>query len=433
MKKLLLGLLAVASMECSYAQKQEAYEFKEIKKIGCTPVKSQDQTGTCWAFSAASFLESEALRLGKGEHNLSEMFVVRHMYRQKCENYVRRQGSARFSEGGLAHDLLNAVRQFGVVPESDYPGRKDTSKPYNHSRLERDLKALCDELVQQAKDGKLGPNWIEKIDAALDAEFGTLPMQFTVGGTLFMPLTYRDFLGINPNDYVNVTSFSHHPFNEPFILEVPDNWAHGSFYNLPLSDLMYCLNSALQHGYSVEWDADVSNNGFSAQNGLAIVPEKMWADKNTAEQKATFKYYEPEKNVTQAYRQRLFDQQETQDDHLMHIVGILDEGHSGAYYMVKNSWGEVSNLKGFVYVSDAYMRLNTLSFTMHKDALPAEIRTRLGLGPVGRNQAAFRPRKTDEVKQANPGKTPQGGNFQRLRGTENPKAAPSKNAKESDN
>lgn len=379
MKQLLVTtLLCIAVALSAFAQKPEAYTFKEYKRLPATPVKSQDQTGTCWAFSTTSFLESEALRLGKGETNLSEMFTVRNMYREKCENYVRRQGSARFSEGGLAHDKINAMKRYGLMPESAYPGRKDPTKPYNHSKLEKSLRTLCDTLVAQAQRGKLPANWLRQVDDALDAEFGKVPLTFEVGPTQFTPTSYRDYLGLNPDDYVTITSFTHHPFYQPFILEIPDNFAHGTFYNLPLHELTRCANYSLDKGYTVEWDADVSNAGFSAKNGLAVVPEKEWDKKSVAEREATFKTWEQEKSVTQEYRQQLFDQQITQDDHLMHIVGMLDEAHTGLYYVVKNSWGEISDYKGYVYVSEAYMRLNTISFTVHKNALPTDIRKRLG-------------------------------------------------------
>ncbi len=378
MKQLLVTIFCVTISLTAFAQKSDVYTFKEYKRLPATPVKSQDQTGTCWAFSTTSFLESEILRLGKGETNLSEMFTVRNIYRQKCENYVRRQGDARFSEGGLAHDKINAVKEYGMMPESAYPGRKDPSKPYNHSALEKSLRVLCDGLIQQGKDGKLPANWLKQIDDALDAEFGKVPLTFEVGPTQFTPTSYRDYLGITPDDYVTITSFTHHPFYQPFILEIPDNFAHGTFYNLPLHELTRCANYSLDKGYTVEWDADVSNSGFSAKNGLAVVPEKDWDSKSIAERESTFKTWETEKSVSQEYRQQLFDQQITQDDHLMHIVGMLDEAHTGLYYVVKNSWGEISDYKGYVYVSEAYMRLNTISFTVNKNALPTDIRKRLG-------------------------------------------------------
>lgn len=383
MKKGSLSILFVLFLTSLFAQQQDAYNFNKPYQLACTPVKSQDQTGTCWSFSTASFLESEALRMGRGQHDLSEMFVVRHIYRQKCENYVRRQGHAQFGEGGLAHDLLNAVKRDGIVPESVYPGRKDAGKPYNHQKLVKSLETACKEFVKQAGEGKLSEKWISKVDSLLDAEFGVVPTQFTYNNTMFTPISFREFLGIDPDDYVSLTSFTHHPFYESFILEVPDNFANGSFYNLPLGELMRTLNYSIQQGYSVEWDADVSNNGFSAQNGLAIVPERDWKDKDVAAQNSTFKLWEKEKNVSQEYRQQLFDRQITTDDHLMHIVGVLNEGHGGNYFVVKNSWGEISDLKGYVYVSDPYMRQNTISFTVHKYALPKDIRERLDIEPEG--------------------------------------------------
>lgn len=356
----------------------EPYNFKEYARMKVTPVKSQDQTGTCWAFSTMSFLESEALRLGKKDQDLSEMFIVRNIYRMKCENYVRRQGHAQFGEGGLAHDALNATARFGLMPESAYPGRKDPKAPFNHSKIEKTLKNLCDEFVKMGQDGNLPTDWLVRIDAALDEEFGPVPVKFTLGNVQYTPITYRDYLNIHPEDYVTITSFTHHPYWEKFILEIPDNWANGQMYNMPISDLMRCVKSSVDLGYSVEWDTDVSNDGFSAPNGVAIVPAKGWKEKDATAQANTFKMWEPETKVTQESRQQLFDRQVTTDDHLMHIVGMLEEKHSGLYYVVKNSWGEISDNKGFVYCSDAYLRQNTLSFTVHKDVIPADLIHRFG-------------------------------------------------------
>jgi len=407
MQKIALSILFAVFATALFAQKTETYQFKDIKRLAATPVKDQQKTGTCWAFSSASFLESEALRMGKGEVNLSEMFVVRHIYRQKCENYVRRQGTAQLGEGGLAHDLMNAVKQYGIVPESVYPGRQDPGKPFDHSQLEKNLKAMCEEFVKQGKAGKLSEKWLSQVDSVLDVEFGKVPLQFEVGSTMFTPISYRDFLGIQPDNYVHISSFTHHPFYEKFILEVPDNWANGQFYNLPLSEMMRSLNHALQQNYSVEWDADVSNMGFSAPNGIAIVPEKDWKDRSVAERQNAFKVWEAEKNVTQEYRQQLFDKQVTTDDHLMHIVGILDEAHGGDFYVVKNSWGEISDLKGYVNVSESYMRLNTISFTVHKNALPADVQRRLGIipEPVRGEGPAARPNPTPDASKDKPGNT----------------------------
>lgn len=378
MKKLLLSLLFSAVSLAVFAQ-TEPYEFKEFTRHQATPVKNQDQTGTCWAFSTVSFLESEALRAGKKDVDIAEMYIVRHIYRQKCENYVRRQGHAQFGEGGLAHDALNAVARFGVMPESEYPGRKDPKAPFNHGKLEKALKSLCDDFVKLAKEGKLPDDWLTTIDQALDAEFGKVPTKFTYNNVMFTPSSYSDYLGIKTDDYITITSFKHHPFWEKFILEIPDNWANGEMYNVPLTDLMRSAKYSLEQGYTIEWDADVSNEGFSAPNGLAIVPSMAWKDKNGIAQANTFKFWEAETKITQELRQQLFDRQITTDDHLMHIVGLLDEKHSGLYYVVKNSWGETSDNKGYVNCSEAYMRQNTISFTVHKNAIPEDIRRRLGL------------------------------------------------------
>lgn len=380
MKKYLLSFLFAASTFVAFAQ-TEPYEFKEYQRQKATSVKSQDQTGTCWAFSTASFLESEALRAGKKDQDLSEMYIVRNIYRQKCENYVRRQGHAQFGEGGLAHDALHAVAQFGVMPESAYPGRKDPTAPLNHSKLEKSLKNLCDDFIKLGQDGKVPADWLSQIDQVLDQEFGPIPTKFTLDGVQFTPVTYRDYLGLHPEDYVTITSFTHHPFWGKFILEIPDNWSNGEMYNVPLADMMRCAKNSIDLGYTVEWDADVSNEGFSAKNGIAIVPATNWKDKDGIAQTNTFKLWEPETKITQELRQQLFDRQVTTDDHLMHVVGLLDEKHSGMYYVVKNSWGEISPNKGFVYCSEAYMRQNTISFTVHKDAIPEDISRRLGLKP----------------------------------------------------
>jgi bleomycin hydrolase len=419
MKKLLLSLLFSAIGMAAFAQ-TEPYEFKEYKRNDATAVKNQDQTGTCWAFSTVSFLESEALRVGKQNVDLSEMFVVRNIYRQKCENYVRRQGHAQFGEGGLAHDAINAVAQYGIMPESEYSGRKDPKAPLNHSRLEKMLKNLCDEFVKQGKEGKVPSEWLASIDQALDNEFGKVPTKFTYNNVLFTPTSYRDYLGIKTEEYVTITSFTHHPFWGKFILEVPDNWANGEMYNVPVSDMMRCAKNSIEMGYTVEWDADVSNEGFSSQNGIAIVPATPWKDKDGIAQTSTFKLWEAETKISQELRQQLFDRQVTTDDHLMHIVGLLDEKHSGVYYVVKNSWGEISDNKGYVYCSEAYMRQNTISFTVNKSAIPEDIARRLGLiagdatldnrrggGKAGRSpEMQIRPAPSVQPAKTSPGVTP---------------------------
>lgn len=379
MKKIILAQLFLVFAAFASAQEPDTWNFKELSKVPCTAVKNQEQTGTCWCFSTTSFIESEIIKLGKGEQNLSEMFVVRHIYRRKCENYVRRQGSARWGEGGLAHDMMAVIGEYGIVPESAYPGKKDPTKPLNHEMLGKNLKTYLDSMVVLGTQSKLPADWLVAVDKMLDDEFGPLPAKFTEGGRTFTPLAYADYLGIHPDDYINLTSFTHHDFYKPFILEVPDNWANGSFYNVPLEDLMRTMDYALEHSFSVEWDADVSNRGWATKYGIALVPEVNWEAKTDIQKQNTFKFREKEKQISQELRQRLFDRQETMDDHLMHIVGAEDEEQNGRFYMVKNSWGESNSLKGFMRVSKAYMELNTISITLHRNAIPEDLKRRLGI------------------------------------------------------
>lgn len=402
---------------------QSPYVFSEISKLPATAVKDQGQTGTCWAFSSASFLESEVERLGKGTLDLSEMFIVRHVYRLKCDNYVRRQGTANLSQGGLSHDFMNAVQRYGIVTEEAYPGKKDRSAPHNHTELEKQLKTMCDQFVEMGKKGALPPDWLARVDTLLDGFFGPLPEKFKYNGGEFTPRSFRDFLGINPKQYIHLTSFTHHPYHGAFVLEVPDNFSNGSFYNLPIEDLMRIIQNALQNGYTVEWDADVSNEGFSRQKGLAIVPKKQWADKTGDEQKNTFVLVEEEPMVHQTYRQEMFDRQVTQDDHLMHIVGMADEASSGTFFIVKNSWGAANDQKGYVYASEAYVRLNTISITLHRDALPQDLQKRMALAS---GQGATAP--TPVAQPVQPNQVAPDSNLKKLqKGTEpasKPKVSP---------
>lgn len=404
-KRFAIGFCVLMFVSGVSSAQDTGYKFKPFKHIDHTGVKNQHQTGTCWAFSTASFLESEIKRISQVDVDLSEMYIVRHVYRKKCENYVRRQGTAQLDEGGLAHDLINAVREVGLVPEEIYPGRKSTEDPFDHATLSQKLKRLCGELVKKGKEGSLPKDWLQQVDVVLDEEFGVMPKKFTVGNRLFTPTIYRDYLGISVDDYITLTSFTHHPFYENCILAIPDNFANGSMYNLPLDEFMRAINYAIQQGYTVTWDADVSNDGFSAKNGLAILPSNTWAEKTREEQALTFKLLEQELPVSQGYRQELFDQQATMDDHLMHIVGIDNElSNMGIYYLVKNSWGPVSDLKGYFRASEAYVRLNTISVLVNKTALPLDLRQRLGVtgGEPAIQQPATPPVREEKVKASPP-------------------------------
>ncbi len=350
-------------------EQKTGYEFETINTIACTPVKSQGKTGTCWSFATASFLESEAIRKGKGNHDFSEMFVVRNVYRDKAKNYVLRQGKANFSQGSLAHDLINVAKNYGVVPESVYSGKLDGAEVHNHSEMEAALKGMLDGILGRKT---LSPKWSKAFDCVVDVYLGEIPEEFVYEGKTYTPQSYAESMDINPDDYINITSYSHHPFYHPFVLEIPDNYSNGSFYNVPMEELEKIVDYALEKGYSIAWDGDVSEKGFSAKNGIAVLP---------VDEKREDLFERPgeEVKVTQELRQSTFESYATTDDHLMHLTGIAKDENGNKYYLIKNSWGEVGEFEGFLYMSEAYFQLKTVSVLVHKDALPKDIAKKLTL------------------------------------------------------
>jgi bleomycin hydrolase len=348
---------------------KNTYEFETINSIECTPVKSQDRTGTCWSFATSSFLESEIIRKGKGYHDLSEMFVVRNVYRDKAKNYVLRQGKANFSQGSLSHDLIKVAKKYGVVPESVYSGKLDGAKKHDHSEMEAALKGMLDGILSRKS---LSPKWSEAFDCVVDVYLGKMPEEFTVSGKTYTPQSYAESLEINPDDYINITSYTHHPFYSQFVLEIPDNYSNGSFYNVPMAELETIVDNAVKNGYSIAWDGDVSEKGFSAKNGIAVLP----AD---AKREDLFENPGEEIKVTQELRQRTFESYATTDDHLMHLTGIAKDQKGNKYYLIKNSWGEIGNFDGFLYMSEAYFQLKTISVMVHKDAIPEKIAKKMTL------------------------------------------------------
>ena len=336
------------------------YEIKDKVNVECTEVKSQNRTGTCWSFATASFIESELMRQGKGTHDLSEMFVVRNIYKDKARNYLLRQGSANFSQGSLSHDLLRAISMVGVIPESVYNGLAEGEKAHDHSEMEAGLKGFLDGIRTQKR---LSPKWEEAFDHILDAYMGKAPSKFEYQGKSHTPETLKEELQIDVEEYVSITSFTHHPFGKKFILEIPDNYSNGSYHNVSLDELMRTIDQAVERGFSVAWDGDVSEKGFDARKGMALLPTDV-------ERKDLFENPGEETKVTQDNRQSAFENWSTTDDHLMHIVGIAYDSKGTKYYKIKNSWGEISPYKGYLYMSEAYARMKTVSITLHKDGVP---------------------------------------------------------------
>lgn len=345
---------------------QAQYDFKSVSNIDCTEIKNQSRTGTCWSFATASFIESELMRMGKGEHDLSEMYVVRNIYKDKARNYVLRQGKANFSQGSLSHDLIRMVAKNGVVPESVYSGLMADESRHNHSEMEAGLKGFLDGILGSKS---LSRKWPVAFDCILSAYIGDAPEEFTYNGEKYTPESLADALGIDASDYVSLTSFTHHPYYESFILEIPDNYSNGSFYNVPLNELIATIDKALEKGYTVAWDGDVSEKGFSAKNGIAVLP----AD---ASREDLFENPGNEMEVDAQMRQEAFESYATTDDHLMHIIGKATDNNGTEYYIIKNSWGEIGPFDGKLYMSKAYAKMKTVAIMVHADVLSDEIKAK---------------------------------------------------------
>ena len=330
--------------------------------LTATEVTSQGQTGTCWSFSTTSFLESEVARLTGELHDLSEMAAVRVIYPEKVERFVRYQGKHQFGPGGLCHDVIHAADVYGLVPQAVYAGGQEPGS-YNHSELDAVLESMVQAMVKQS--GSISPASIAVVSGTLDAYLGALPTEFNYQGKNYTPQSFRKAMKINHANYVSLTSFTHHPFGSRFILEVPDNHAHGLFLNVPIEELEATVNEALDHGMTVAWDADVSNKGFSFSKGWAIMPETA----KTADDWKTLDSMPVEPSVTQATRQEDFDEQSTTDDHLMHLVGRARDTQGRPYFIIKNSWGDGNEYGGRQFVSMEYFRHHTIAIMLHRDGL----------------------------------------------------------------
>lgn len=383
MKKSAVSLLVLIIITTNvFAQgkksKEDAYEFKITHNVKTTPIKDQGKTGTCWSFATTSFIETELIRMEKGEHILSTMYNVRFAYPQKTKRYVRYSGNAAFGMGGQAHDVFNVIKEFGIVPEEIYPAMNIKEEKHNHGELDAVIKAIADAVIRN-KGGKITPVWPKVIDAALDVYLGIPPKEFFYKGIKYSPTSFVDSLGLNVNDYVEFTSFTHHPFYEWIDLEVPDNWSRDKYYNIPIDVMMHMIDSSLIAGYSVLWDGDTSEKDFS-KKGIAIVPEEENSTVDEDEEKD--KKYEPvkEKFITQQMRQETFDNQTTTDDHLMHITGLAKDKRGYTFYYTKNSWGtKDKKFDGYWYISEPYIRLKTIAVVLHKDVIPDWLKKKINI------------------------------------------------------
>ncbi len=360
-------------------KKNGGYTFTMEKQVNCTPVKNQNKSGTCWCFSTQSFIESELIRNGKGTYDLSEMFIVRNMYIQKAEHYVRYQGHTSFGAGGEPHDVINAIREYGLMPQEVYSGMPaGESKPV-HGEIDQVLKAMLDAMIK-TPDGKLNPNWKAAFIGALNGYMGAPPETFTYQGKSYTAKSFAKSLDVNPDDYVELTSFTHHPLYSQFIMEVSDNWSNSLIYNVSIEDLGRIATNALTNDYTVEWGSDVSEKGFSFKNGVAIIPEKDYDDMIQTEKDSMFNKPGKEKVITQQIRQEAFDNLSTTDDHGMQITGMAKDQDGNSYFLVKNSWGtEKNDLNGYFYCSVPFFLYKTTSIMVNKRALPKDIANKLGI------------------------------------------------------
>jgi cysteine peptidase len=392
MKKSIISLILIVSYIGGFAQKDTTgFVFTTIKENKITSVKNQNRSSTCWAYSALGFLEAELLRLNKGDCDFSEMFVVYHTMLDRAVNYVRLHGDASFSPGGSFYDVLYCWRHYGIVPDKAMPaGVMYGDTLANHSDLDAAAKAYVD-VIAKSTASKISPLWRRPLEAIYETYLGKLPQEFTYKGKKYTPRSFADSFGLNMNDYVSLTSYSHHPFYEAFALEIQDNWRGGMSYNLPIDELMQVMRNAVNTGYTIAWGSDVSEEGFT-RNGIAVMPDVKkgaeltgsdmahWLGLSKADRRAELTSRPlPEMTVTQQMRQDAYDNWETTDDHGMLIYGLAKDQNGKQYFMVKNSWGLSGKYKGFWYASEAFVAYKTMNIVVHKNAIPKEILKKLNL------------------------------------------------------
>ena len=369
MKKLLIAvsILLLSSAFTSFAQ---GYIFTDVVKVPATPVKNQASSGTCWSYATAAFIESELLRNGKGEHDISEMFAVRINYLNKMnDNYLRR-GNGNLGQGSLAHMFTNIVKRHGMIPQEAYNGINYQSELNNHRELNKYITAFSAAAVELKQKS---PQYDILAESILDTYLGKVPEKFNYRGKEYTPLSFASEMGLNMDDYVEITSLSHIPFYEKSVIEVPDNWDFGRFWNVPLEDFMAIIDNSLSNGYAVCWHGDVSEKGFSHNNGVAINPVQ-----ENIEEALKFEKICKEISVDQKIRQAGYENFTTTDDLLMLLTGISKDQNGNKYYITKNSWGsERNSMGGYLNMSESFVRAKSISIMVHKNSIPKEVRKKL--------------------------------------------------------
>ena len=387
---LVLTTLSMVAQEKKDTTATEGFIFTTVKENPITSVKNQNRSSTCWCFSTLGFLESELLRMGKGEYDFSEMYVVHHTMIDRAKNYVRFHGSSSFAPGGSFNDVLYCLKNYGLVPQDAMPGILYGDTLPVHNELDAVAEAYVD-AIAKGKLTKLTPVWLDGLSAIYDTYLGKYPEKFNYKGKEYTPETFAQSLGLNTDDYVSLTSFEHHPYYAQFAIEIEDNWRNGLSWNLPLNEFMAVIDNAVNEGYTIAWGVDVSETGFT-RDGIAVMPDAAhgaeltgsdmarWTGLTAADKKKELTAKPlPEIKVTQESRQQGFDNWETTDDHGMQIYGIANDQNGKPYYLVKNSWGTVGKYKGTWYASKTFVEAKTINILVHKDALPKDLRKKLGI------------------------------------------------------
>ncbi len=371
----------------------KGYQFTDIKRLPATSVKDQARAGTCWAWSGISFFESEMIRMGKEPIDLSAMYIVRHAYSDKATKFVRLHGSMNFAVGGAFCDVMHVIKNYGIVPMDVYKGLNYGEPNHAFGEIDDVLAGYINAVIKNSNK-KLSTAWKKGFDGILDAYLGEEPEKFEYKGKEYTPRTFADeVVGLNMDDYVSLTSFTHHPFYSQFAIEVPDNWLWGMSYNLPIDELAQVMSNAIDNGYTFAWASDVSERGFqTSQPGVAVVPTtdtKEMSGAEIAKWEAMPKGNQtpdafrqgpaPEKEITQEMRQQEFDNYLTTDDHGMHVIGKAKDQNGTVYYIVKNSWNQYNKFGGYFYASEPFMKYKTMNIIVHKNAIPKDIRKKLGI------------------------------------------------------
>ncbi|THF49425.1 aminopeptidase [Flavobacterium supellecticarium] len=358
---------------------KESFKFTDVINLENTSIKNQGSSGTCWSYSANSFIESEMIRMGKQPVELSQIFSARNAYVEKGKMYVRMHGAVTLGDGGAFHDVMNMYRKYGAVPQTVYTGLNYGTDKNKFAEMSGVMEGVLAAVVKNP-NGELTPNWEKAYTAVIDAYLGQVPTSFDYKGKKYTPQSFaKEVVGINPDDYVEISSLQEYPYYSKFTLLVPDNWAFDQVYNVKMDELTEIIDNALKKGYTVAWAGDVSEKGFSWKNGVAFIPEKNFADMTPEEKADMFNGPKPEMKITEELRQKAFDNYTTTDDHGMHIVGISKDQNGKEYYIVKNSWGLSNDYKGYLYMTKDFVKYKTTDIMVHKGAIPSAIAKKLKL------------------------------------------------------